>query len=87
MAKGLSSGYLPISAVGVAGHIVEALRSVSGQFIHGYTYSGHPTAAKPVPSACWALSRSSPAREPISALAAPKARPALSYGTCASGTG
>jgi len=45
MAKGLSSGYLPISAVGVAGHIVEALRSVSGQFIHGYTYSGHPTAA------------------------------------------
>jgi len=31
---GLSSGYLPISAVGVAGHIVEALRSVSGQFIH-----------------------------------------------------
>jgi len=45
MAKGLSSGYLPISAVGVASHIVEALRSVSGLFIHGYTYSGHPTAA------------------------------------------
>jgi putrescine---pyruvate transaminase len=45
MAKGLSSGYLPISAVGVASHIVDALRSVSGLFIHGYTYSGHPTAA------------------------------------------
>jgi putrescine---pyruvate transaminase len=45
MAKGLSSGYLPISAVGVASHIVEVLRSVSGMFIHGYTYSGHPTAA------------------------------------------
>ena len=27
MAKGLSSGYLPISAVGVADHIVEALRA------------------------------------------------------------
>jgi putrescine aminotransferase len=45
MAKGLSSGYLPISAVGVAGHIVEVLREVGGDFVHGYTYSGHPTAA------------------------------------------
>ena len=45
MAKGLSSGYLPISAVGVANHIVEALREKGGDFVHGYTYSGHPTAA------------------------------------------
>ena len=45
MAKGLSSGYLPISAVGVAGHIVEALRDAGGDFIHGFTYSGHPTCA------------------------------------------
>ncbi|QUD88201.1 aspartate aminotransferase family protein [Phenylobacterium montanum] len=45
MAKGLSSGYLPISAVGVADFIVEALRSVSDDFVHGFTYSGHPTAA------------------------------------------
>jgi putrescine aminotransferase len=45
MAKGLSSGYLPISAVGVADHIVEVLRSCGDDFIHGYTYSGHPTAA------------------------------------------
>jgi putrescine aminotransferase len=45
MAKGLSSGYLPISAVGVATHIVEALRSAGGMFVHGYTYSGHPAAA------------------------------------------
>ena len=45
MAKGLSSGYLPISAVGVAGHIVEALREAGGDFVHGYTYSGHPTCA------------------------------------------
>jgi putrescine aminotransferase len=45
MAKGLSSGYLPISAVGVADHIVEALRGAGTDFIHGYTYSGHPTCA------------------------------------------
>src|SRR3546814_11611139 len=43
MAKGLSSGYLPISAVGVADHIVEVLRSVGDDFVHGFTYSGHPT--------------------------------------------
>ena len=45
MAKGLSSGYLPISAVGVADHIVETLRAAGGDFVHGYTYSGHPTCA------------------------------------------
>jgi putrescine aminotransferase len=45
MAKGLSSGYLPISAVGVADHIVATLREVGGDFVHGYTYSGHPTCA------------------------------------------
>lgn len=45
MAKGLSSGYLPISAVGVADHIVEVLRGAGSMFLHGYTYSGHPTAA------------------------------------------
>ncbi len=45
MAKGLSSGYLPISAVGVADHIVDVLRAVGDDFVHGYTYSGHPTAA------------------------------------------
>jgi putrescine aminotransferase len=45
MAKGLSSGYLPISAVGVADFIVEALRAKGGDFVHGYTYSGHPTCA------------------------------------------
>jgi putrescine---pyruvate transaminase len=45
MAKGLSSGYLPISAVGVADHIVAELRDKGGDFIHGFTYSGHPTCA------------------------------------------
>lgn len=45
MAKGLSSGYLPISAVGVADHIVALLKEKGGDFVHGYTYSGHPAAA------------------------------------------
>lgn len=45
MAKGLSSGYLPISAVGVSSTIVEALRGYGDDFVHGYTYSGHPTCA------------------------------------------
>ncbi|MFD1188984.1 MULTISPECIES: aspartate aminotransferase family protein [Phenylobacterium] len=45
MAKGLSSGYLPISAVGVADHIVAELKEKGGDFIHGFTYSGHPTCA------------------------------------------
>jgi putrescine aminotransferase len=44
MAKGLSSGYLPISATAVSSAIVETLRE-GGEFAHGYTYSGHPTAA------------------------------------------
>jgi putrescine aminotransferase len=45
MAKGLSSGYLPISAVGVSKTIVDTLVEKGGDFVHGYTYSGHPTCA------------------------------------------
>jgi putrescine aminotransferase len=45
MAKGLSSGYMPISAVGVSSDIVQVLREKGGEFTHGYTYSGHPVAA------------------------------------------
>lgn len=45
MAKGLSSGYLPISATAVAAPIVAALKEANDEFAHGFTYSGHPTAA------------------------------------------
>ena len=45
MAKGLSSGYMPISATAVSADIVKVLKDKGGEFIHGYTYSGHPTAA------------------------------------------
>ena len=44
MAKGLSSGYLPISATAVSTDIVEVLKT-GGDFIHGFTYSGHPVCA------------------------------------------
>ncbi len=44
MAKGLSSGYLPISATAVSREIVATLRASDGDFVHGYTYSGHPVA-------------------------------------------
>src|SRR6185312_7580607 len=45
MAKGLSSGYLPISAMAVSDRIVTALRESNDEFAHGFTYSGHPTCA------------------------------------------
>ncbi len=45
MAKGLSSGYLPISAVGVSRDIVDVLLEKHVEFVHGYTYSGHPVCA------------------------------------------
>ncbi len=44
MAKGLSSGYMPISAVAVSKDVVDVLKT-GGDFVHGYTYSGHPVAA------------------------------------------
>lgn len=45
MAKGLSSGYLPISAVAVGDRISNAFIEAGEDFNHGYTYSGHPVAA------------------------------------------
>jgi 4-aminobutyrate---pyruvate transaminase len=47
-AKGLSSGYQPISALAVSGAIYEVVSEASdrnGVFGHGFTYSGHPVAA------------------------------------------
>ncbi|MGB0360089.1 MAG: aminotransferase, partial [Endozoicomonas sp.] len=44
MAKGMSSGYLPIGGVMVSDRVVAVLNE-GGDFNHGFTYSGHPTAA------------------------------------------
>lgn len=43
IAKGLSSGYLPIGGVMVSDAVAEVLIERGGEFNHGYTYSGHPT--------------------------------------------
>jgi putrescine aminotransferase len=45
IAKGLSSGYLPIGGVMVADRIMDVLINQGGEFNHGYTYSGHPVCA------------------------------------------
>ncbi|WP_306026960.1 aspartate aminotransferase family protein [Stappia sp. MMSF_3263] len=42
IAKGLSSGYLPIGGVMVADRVADAFIEKGGEFFHGYTYSGHP---------------------------------------------
>ena len=44
MAKGMSSGYLPIGGVMVADRVATVLAE-GGDFNHGFTYSGHPTCA------------------------------------------
>jgi len=44
IAKGLSSGYLPIGAVLVSDRIADVLHGQGAEFFHGYTYSGHPAA-------------------------------------------
>ncbi len=43
IAKGLSSGYLPIGGVMIADRVAEVVFQ-GGDFNHGYTYSGHPAA-------------------------------------------
>ena len=45
IAKGMSSGYLPISASIVGDRVAEVVFDSPGRFAHGYTYSGHPVAA------------------------------------------
>ncbi len=44
-AKGISSGYVPLGAVVVAGHVREPFwREDAAPFVHGGTYAGHPAA-------------------------------------------
>jgi putrescine aminotransferase len=45
MAKGISSGYLPLGAVAIGERVAKPLIELAGEFFHGYTYSGHPTCA------------------------------------------
>jgi len=42
LAKGLTSGYVPLSAVMVGDRVANELIDHGGEFHHGFTYSGHP---------------------------------------------
>ncbi|CAM9274826.1 unnamed protein product [Phaeothamnion confervicola] len=44
LAKGLSSGYIPISAVMLGARVGDAIANANEELVHGYTYSGHPVA-------------------------------------------
>ncbi|WP_312484254.1 aspartate aminotransferase family protein [Stutzerimonas nitrititolerans] len=44
IAKGMTSGYLPMGGVVVRDEVVQTLNE-GGEFYHGFTYSGHPVAA------------------------------------------
>jgi putrescine aminotransferase len=44
MAKAITSGYLPLSAVMVGDRVADVLINETGEFYHGFTYSGHPVA-------------------------------------------
>jgi len=41
-AKGISSGYLPLGAALISDEIFEVISAPGGNFMHGFTYSGHP---------------------------------------------
>ncbi len=45
VAKGMTSGYLPMGGVLLHDHIADVLEHQGGEFFHGYTYSGHPACA------------------------------------------
>ena len=44
-AKGLTSGYLPMSATILHDDIAKSIISKGGEWVHGFTYSGHPVCA------------------------------------------
>jgi len=44
LAKGLSSGYQPISAISLGERMGETIAAAKEEMVHGYTYSGHPVA-------------------------------------------
>jgi len=43
-AKGITSGYIPLSALLVNDRVADVLINDVGEFYHGFTYSGHPVA-------------------------------------------
>jgi putrescine aminotransferase len=45
IAKGITSGYIPLGGVMVSDRVAKVLIEQGGDFNHGFTYSGHPVAA------------------------------------------
>ena len=45
VAKGMSSGYQPIGGSILSETMASVFEEEAGEFVHGYTYSGHPVAA------------------------------------------
>jgi putrescine aminotransferase len=45
LAKGITSGYIPLGAVMFNDRIASVLKDKGGELAHGYTYSGHPVCA------------------------------------------
>jgi putrescine aminotransferase len=45
LAKGITSGYIPLGAVMFNDRIARVLKDKGGELAHGYTYSGHPVCA------------------------------------------
>jgi putrescine aminotransferase len=44
IAKGVTSGYLPLGGALVSDRVADVVIASGGEFAHGYTYSGHPAA-------------------------------------------
>jgi putrescine aminotransferase len=44
IAKAMASGYMPIGGLLVADRVAQTLKTKSGEFFHGFTWSGHPVA-------------------------------------------
>ncbi len=45
IAKGLTSGYIPLGGVMFGDRVAHVLKNQGGELAHGYTYSGHPVCA------------------------------------------
>ena len=45
LAKGITSGYIPLGAVMFNKRVADVLATQGGELAHGYTYSGHPVCA------------------------------------------
>ncbi|MGQ0799712.1 MAG: aspartate aminotransferase family protein [Pseudomarimonas sp.] len=45
LAKGITSGYIPLGAVMFNDRVAGVLKEKGGELAHGYTYSGHPVCA------------------------------------------